>query len=83
MVVAPAEHHVAHVTDDDFLGHVRRTVEHNVLGRPAALFLQRAQECDRRRHVRNASHRFHAETVAARLEALVDLLQPQETCANT
>lgn len=80
MVVAPAEHHFAHVTDDDLLRNGQRTIEHNALGAEAIDALQREQKIDSLRHIDDAPDAVHLEGLVSRLQALVDLLQTQKTC---
>lgn len=82
MVGALPQRNVPHVADNDVLGQLGATVQHDVLPGPPIELFDGPQELDGIADVRYPFDRFHVERFVARSEALVDLLQPEETCGG-
>lgn len=80
MIGALPERNVPHVADDDVLGQFGAAVQDDVLPGPPVQLLDGPQELDGIADVCYSLHRFHVERFVAGPEALVDLLQPQQTC---
>lgn len=62
------------------LGHFRWTIQDDMLVGKASDMLQRMQELNGHADIRDALDQLHLKGLVARLQALVDLLQSQQTC---
>lgn len=80
VIGAPAQAQIANMLDEYLLGHFRGAVQDDVLVIVAANLLESVQELDGHADVGDALDQLHLEGLVAGLQALVDLLQAQQTC---
>jgi hypothetical protein len=79
MICSLSQRNISHVALDNLFRHVGRTVEHDVLARKPVQLLNLLEELDGLADVIYSLYNFHLKRFISRIQALIYLLQSQES----